>query len=370
MRIGVNARFLLDGKLEGLGRYSHEILSRIVLFNPQHQFVFFFDRPYAQKFVYAENVEPVVISPPARHPFLWYLWFEWAIPRALKKHKIDYFISVDSFLSLRSSVSQHLVIHDLAFEHFPEGTSKLVYWYYKKFTPRYCNKAIRIISVSAFTKTDIHLQYGTKLAKIDSILNGVSTSFNVQTTTNTANQASYFVFVGAMHPRKNIARLLHAFDQYKKQSNLPHKLKLVGRKGWQNEEMEQVFEQMSFKNDVEFVGKLSDVELVSVLNNALAMLYVPFFEGFGLPIIEAQACGLPVIASNTSSMPEVLGQGGILVDPFDVDSICEAMVRISDVELQKELSKKGLENVKRFDWNQSAKDFWISVEKGMKDAGL
>lgn len=377
MRIGVNTRFLLEGKLEGLGRYTHELFSRLVKNHPEHQFVFFFDRTYSQEFIYEKNVEAVVVHPPARHPYLWYLWFEWFLPRAIKKQKIDYFISPDSFMSLRSKVSQHLVIHDLAFEHYPEGIPKLVGDFYKKYTPNYCKKANRIVSVSSFTKQDITKQYGVSASKIDAVLNGVTTSFSglpeeeIQAFRNTISESKpYFVYVGAMHPRKNVERLLLAFDAFKKETSSDFKLVLVGRKAWQNEAMEKAYENMKHQSDVIFTGRITDEELSKTLASAYALTYVPFFEGFGLPIIEAQSCGIPVITSNASSMPEVLGEGGLLVDPHVTEEITTAMIQLLDQDVYKEKKEASFQNVKRFSWDKAAEEFWVSVEKGMNHANL
>ncbi len=377
MRIGVNARFLLEGKLEGLGRYCDEVLSRIVKQHPEHQFVFFFDRQYSNQFLYRDNVEPVVLFPPARHPFLWYMWFEWAIPSALKKHKVDVFLSLDSFGSIGVKIPQHIVIHDLAFEHYSKEIPKLVAWFYKKYTPLYCNKANRIVSVSSFTKKDIIKQYSVADSKIDVVLNGVSTDFSllnsvqIETIRNELSGGKpYFVYVGAMHPRKNIARLLKAFDTFKKHNSSDLKLVVIGRKAWGNEDMEQSFEQMEFKNDVIFTGRLSDKDLIDTLGAAYALTYVPYFEGFGLPIIEAQACGIPVITSDTSSMPEVLGDGGLLVDPMNVGSIVNAMVEICKPDIYDSLKSKAIDNVSRFNWDKTANEYWESVQKMMDDANI
>src|SRR5690606_7224010 len=117
MRIAVNTRLLLKGKLEGIGWFTYQTLERIVKQHPEHEFIFFFDRPYDRSFVFASNVTPVVLSPQARHPVLFYLWFELGIPRLLRKYKADLFLSPDGFSSLSTKVPTCLVIHDLAFEH-------------------------------------------------------------------------------------------------------------------------------------------------------------------------------------------------------------------------------------------------------------
>lgn len=377
MRIAVNTRFLLEGKLEGLGRYTHEVCSRLVKNHPEHDFYFFFDRPFSKEFIYADNVKPIVLFPPARHPFLWFVWFQWSVKRALKKYKIDYFISPDSFLALGSKTPQHLVVHDLAFEHHPEGIPSLVAKYYKKYLPQFCKKANRIITVSEFTKQDVIKQYQIAEDKIDAILNGVDFTFSAVSEDNKKNirqeltqEKPFFVYLGAMHPRKNISNLLLAFESFKKNTGSDFKLVLVGRKAWHNEEMEQVYNQLTCKDDIVFTGRVTDERLVEILSSAYALTYIPFFEGFGLPIIEAQACGIPVICSNTSSMPEVLGDGGLKVDPYDITSISDAMSEIVNETLYLDLKQKAKLNAQKFNWDTTASQFWNSVQKGMKDAGI
>ena len=115
MKIAVNTRFLIKNKLEGIGIYTHEILKKLVHLMPQHTFYFLFDRAYSNEFIFADNVVPIVVSPPARHPMLWYWWFEKSIPKVLHQHKIDLFFSPDGFCSLHTNVPQLLTIHDIGF---------------------------------------------------------------------------------------------------------------------------------------------------------------------------------------------------------------------------------------------------------------
>ena len=150
MKIAVNTRLLLKNKLEGIGWFTYESLKRIVLSHPEHDFYFIFDRKYDDEFVFAKNVTPIVVGPPARHPLLHFIWYEISIPRVLKRINPDVFISPDAFLSLSSKYPDLIVIHDLNFEHFPEYMPWLWRSYYRYFTPRYAKKAKRIATVSEF----------------------------------------------------------------------------------------------------------------------------------------------------------------------------------------------------------------------------
>ena len=362
MRIAVNTRFLLDGKLEGIGVFTKEVLSRMVVGHPEIEFFFFFDRAYDESFLFADNVVPIVINPPARHPLLWYIWFEWAVPYYLKKYNIDHFFSPDSYLSIKTKVPQTVVIHDLAFEHFPEDVSGIVSKFYSYYLPKYAVKADNVLTVSDFTKLDIVTRYGLDSSEVTVVYNAADIKFQPlalelqdEIRINYTEGVSYYLYVGALHPRKNIERLLLAFDQFKDKSKSETKLLLVGRKAWGNEGIKKTYELMRNKKDVVFTGRVSDQVLPRLYASAKALIYVPYFEGFGMPIVEAQASEIPVITSNKSSMPEVLGGAGILVDPFSVDSIANSMkVLDEDVLLRELLVSKGLENLKRFDWQRTS----------------
>ena len=155
MRIAINTRFLLTHKMEGFGWYTFEIVKRLVENHPEHTFIFFFDRAYDERFIFGENVTPVVLKPQARHPILFKIWFDRSVTKALKKHKADIFFSPDGYLSLRTEIPQIGVIHDINFEHFPEDLPKSPRNYLRKYFPKFANKANHILTVSESSKQDI-----------------------------------------------------------------------------------------------------------------------------------------------------------------------------------------------------------------------
>ena len=370
MKILINTRFLLKDKLEGIGWFSFEVARRLAQWHPEIEFVYAFDRAFDESFITSDNIKPVVLFPPARHPFLFYAFFEWAMPSLIKKEKPDLFFSPDGFLSLSSNVPTVLTIHDLAYLHFPEQVSWIQEKYYAHYVPKFAHHASRITTVSTYTKNDIIDKFGIEDKKIDVTYNGYNLSYapiseaEKQKVKNTFSQGEdYFLYVGSIHPRKNIPNILRAFEQFKSKENSKIKLVLVGRMAWQTSEVGAVYDKMKYKNDVIFLGYQSIENLHKIVAAAFANVYVSFFEGFGIPILESLKSGVPVIASNTSSMPEVLGNAGLLVEPSNVEHIAQAMQAFyKDEKLRLDCAEKGLLQSEKFSWDYTAQKVWKSIE--------
>jgi len=362
MRIAVNARFLLKNRLEGIGLYTHEVVRRLVAQHPEHDFLLFFDRPFDPSFVFGENVLPVVLFPPARHPFLFVWWFEWSVRRALKKHKADIFISPDNFLSLGTGVKTVLVTHDLAHVHFPNQVSFFHRWYYRLFAKKFNERADKIVTVSEFTKADLVKQYGIAPAKISVSGNGCRAIFKPlqsiekQTVEEKFSEGKpYFYYIGAVHPRKNVHRLIAAFDKFKSTTNSSYKLLIAGRFAWQAGEVKTAFDKSKHQADIRFLGYVSDDDSARLMGAATALVYVSCFEGFGVPVLEAMHAEVPVITSSVSSLPEVAGDAALLVNPNEVEEIADAMRRISeDGHLCSELVANGRLQRTKFNWQKAA----------------
>lgn len=369
MKIAVNTRFLLKNKLEGIGKFTQESLRRIVLAHPECTFLFFFDRPYDPSFVFAENVTPIVLSPPARHPVLWWLWFEVAVARALRQHRPDAFLSPDGYLTLSTRVPTLTVIHDLAFVHYPEYVSRSARWYYRYFTPRFVRKAARVATVSTFSAQDLTAQYGLSPDRIDVVYNGCDDRFvPLDTTTIQAvrdahsDGAPYFLYLGAIHPRKNVARLVQAFGRFKATDARGFKLLLAGRMAWQTEDVAQAIAQSPYARDIVHLDYVPDADLPRIVAAAHALTYVSLFEGFGIPILEAMYCDVPAITSRCTSMPEVAGDAGLLVDPENVAEIAAALTRLgSDDDLRHALVTRGRIQRQQFTWALTASRLWDAM---------
>ncbi len=370
MIIAVNTRFLIANQLEGIGWFTYETLKRITRAHPEHQFHFFFDRPYNNEFIFSGNVTPHILRPPARHPILWYWWFEQAVPNKLKEIQADIFLSTDGFLSLSSSLKQVLVVHDLAYLHHPAHINFTALKYYRHFVPRYVNKASRIATVSEFSRNDIHRAFNFPLNKIDVTYNGAHEFFQplseqekVKIKARYTQGKPYFIYAGAIQPRKNVTTLFKAFDKLKSEQNVPHKLIIAGRFAWKSKEVRSCYDALQYKEDIVFTGHLGRNELARIMGAAYALVYVSLFEGFGIPIVEAGQCGVPCITSNVSSMPEVCGNAGLLInEPQNVNEVTEVMLRIiSDQKLYSDLCREAPLQASKFSWDYSAKSLWQCV---------
>ncbi len=374
MKIAVNTRLLLKNKMEGIGVHAYNVLKRVTINHPEHQFLFLFDRKYDEKFIFSSNVTPVVLYPQARHPLLYYWWFEYSVARALNQVRPDIFYSPDGFLSLNTEVRSVPVIHDLNYEHYPKDLPQWASWHYRHFFPKFAAKARRIITVSEFSKQDIVQNYHIHADKIDVVYNAAHRNYKVmeapekkEMLNKYSHGAEYFLYVSALHPRKNVKRLLEAFDKVKASSGSPIKLVLVGPHYFKNSEMEKTYQKMQFKDDVVFTGRLNVEELSKVMGAAFALVYVSYFEGFGIPLVEAMQCDVPIVASDVTSIPEVTRDAARMVDPFSVDSIAEGMLELLKNEaLRTELIGKGRERCKAFSWNNTAELTWKSLEKAAR----
>jgi glycosyltransferase involved in cell wall biosynthesis len=374
MNIAINTRLLIQNRLEGIGWFTYESLKRITTQHPEHQFYFIFDRDYDPQFLFSGNITPIIQYPQARHPVLYYAWFEIAIPKLLDRIKPDLFLSPDGFLSLKTTVRSMAVFHDLNFEHYPQDIPFWTRRYYRQYFPKYAAKAIRIATVSEFSKSDIVKQYKVSPEKIDVVYDGANDAYHPLTLQEKkkireeySEGLPYFIFIGSLHPRKNLVNLFRAFDLFKKSNPSDVKLLIVGAKKWWTRDIDSAFNRMVFSDDVIFTGRLDIGELANVLGSALALTYVSYFEGFGIPIVEAFRCDIPVITSNVTSMPEVAGDAALLVDPFDPESIAEALYKAYQYEsIREELVIRGRRRKDMFSWQQTADRLWESIEKAAK----
>jgi glycosyltransferase involved in cell wall biosynthesis len=373
MVIAVNTRFLLVDYLEGYGNFIYETFRRITEQHPEHEFIFIFDRPYDKRFLFSNNIKTVVTGPAARHPLLWKLWYDIKVPVILKRYKVDVFVSCDGFCSLGTKVPQCLVVHDLAFLHYPSTIKKSHLLFYKRYTPKFLGKAISIATVSEFSKKDIIAQYGTDAKKINVVYNGVKEIFNPINNEAKAtiknkytDGKEYFIYAGSIHPRKNLITLLKAFSVFKKRQQTNMKLVLAGRLAWQYESFEKDLKSYKYRNDVVLTGYVEEAVLAEIIGAAYGLVYPSFFEGFGVPVLEAMRCDVPVITSADSAMQEIAKDAALYADANSHTDIANKMMLLyKDENLRKELILKGRQIVKQYSWDKTATLLWQSIVKVM-----
>jgi Glycosyltransferase len=371
MNIAVNTQLLIKDHLEGLGWFEYETLKRITVQHPEHNFLFIFGKPYDKSFIFSDNVRAITVPIPYNHPVFWYYHFEHRIPGILKKNKIDLFLSPDGISSLNTKTKTVFVIHDLNFEHYPKNLSFFYRHYYRYYSPRWAAKAQRIATVSEYSKADIVARYGINPQKIDVVYSAAKEAFKpvgndikkiTRDTYALGNQ--YFVFVGAMILRKNLINLFKAFDLFKKNNSGNVKLLIVGAKRWWSKKIRQSYECMEYKDDVIFTGRVSVEILNQLIGSALALTYVSYFEGFGVPILEGMKCETPVITSNSTSLPEIAGDAALSVDAFSIESIAEALEKLyKDNDLRQQLILKGNIRKNEYTWQITADKLWDCIEK-------
>lgn len=375
MLIAVNVQSLVKDHLEGLGWFTYESLKRIVQQHPEHQFLFIFAKGIEQEFIFSDNVKAINIWPPYYRVPALYLKFEWIIPFILRKYKIDLFISSDGISSTKLKVKNLNVIHDLNFEENPSWLPKSFANYYQKYFPKWANNATRIATVSEYSKQDIHNRYGIALDKIDVVYNGsndlykaISDKDKKLTKNKYTDGKEYFVFVGSLHPRKNIDKLLLGFDHFKTSDKNNTKLVIVGSRFYWSGPIKDAFDSMKYQEDVIFTGHIPTDHLRNIVASSIALSYVSLFEGFGIPLVEAMNAETAIISSNTTCLPEIAGKSALYVNPNSVSEIGDAMLELStNSTLRDELITQGQIQRKKFSWQQTADKLWGAIEKTINE---
>ena len=374
MTIAINCWILRNKKLDGIGYFTVNTVANLIRQHPEIQFQILCDKKFTEDYFDFPNVTKHKIFPALRHPVLYVIYMELVLPFFLRKHKPDLMVSMDSFLSLLSGCKQIPVIYDINFEHKPEDIALKNRIYYRFFTKRFAKKAKRIATISEYSKRDIADFYKIDTTLIDNVSCGINSNFSplsneeiIAVRDKWSKGKPYFFFVGSMHPRKNIKRLIDGFNLFKERTQSDFKLVLAGSLLWQKTDIEDSYINSQYKDDIIFTGRLSDADLQKVLGAAYALSFVPIFEGFGLPIVEAFQSGVPVICSNVTSMPEVAGDAALMVDPFNIDSIANGMNKLADNnELRNELIDKGHQQKMLFSWSRTAELLWDCIQMAVK----
>lgn len=273
------------------------------------------------------------------------------------------FHGTDHLLPYFRRIRTVFTLHDLIPLLFPEFHLPLNRWFLNLMFPRFLRRADAIVAVSECTKKDAIRIYGTPEEKITVIYNGVDARFHPVRDAETLRRVraayrlpeAYILYVGTIEPRKNLARLLDAYHALR-QAGYPHKLAIVGAKGWLYQPVFDRIAALGLQDEVIFPGYIADEDLPAVYSGAALFAFPSLYEGFGIPPLEAMACGVPTLVSDTSSLPEVVGDAALQVSPTDTGAIKAGMERIlSDAALARQLAGRGPERARMFTWDKAAR---------------
>ncbi len=393
MIIGIDASRALRAQRTGTERYALEIIRHLLaLPTAQHyQWRLYVDEmPVADYFGTAASQAHVTLCLLPRQR----LWTHRALARELRQQPPDLLFvpahvlpfAVTPFLvsvGLRAPTPfvRVVTIHDLGYHIFPKAHD----WFQRIYLPlstRWSTwAASAVIAVSSATAVDLQRFYGVKCDKITvvyeapSALSGRDAPLGQEVERaaplHKPLPALYGLYVGTLQPRKNLPRLLEAYAQLRARQPIPWSLVLAGAPGRQTADLALLAQRLGIVQFVHFLGYVEERELVALYQGAQLFLFPSLFEGFGLPVLEAQSYGVPVMTANNSSLPEIAGDAALLVDPTDVDALADAMLRLSEDEaLRQQLIAAGYENVKRFSWEKAARETLAVFEKLLGRGGV
>lgn len=344
----VNARFLTQ-HITGVQRYAIEI-SKQLKFKLRDGVVFLSPENIVHNEI-ARNLGVRVIGKNSGH-----IWEQLDLPVYIKREGSPLLLNLANTAPVFYK-NKICVIHDIAYERFPQTFDWKFRLFYKFLIPKILKNSRKIMTVSKFSRNEISQLYGIQSDRIDIVYNSVNTTFkNIRT----ENKEKYILAVSSLHYQKNFHSLIEAFDGLGDENI---KLFLVGEinKNFTNLNL---LEKIKNNTNIIFIGRVSDKELTRLYSNAICFVFPSFYEGFGIPPLEAQSCGCPVVCSNAASLPEIYGDSVVYFNPYNVEDM-RGKIRmvLNDENLQNELRAKGFENIKRFSWEESAQKIINLVNK-------
>jgi len=368
MLIGIDASRATAAQRTGTEIYSLHLIRALLAGEANHRFRLYFNQAPAAG-LFPSDVDSRVLPFPR-------LWTHLRLSGEMLAVPPDVLFVPSHVLPLIHPARSVVTIHDLGYHYYPEAHT-LFQNVYLRWSTRYnAQTATRVLADSEATRNDLLRYYGIPGERIVVVYPGRDESLApvedrealAETRARYGLKAPYLLYVGTLHPRKNLVRMIDAFaaassatrasggqGERESQRVLALQLVLAGQKGWLYEEVFARVRKLGLENRVVFTGYVPDADLPSLLSGALAFVFPSLYEGFGFPVLEAMACGTPVICSNVSSLPEVSGDAALQIDPLDTEALAEAMVRVAtDESLRKMLIQRGQEQIQRFSWQRSA----------------
>ncbi|MDP8255681.1 MAG: glycosyltransferase family 1 protein [Candidatus Alcyoniella australis] len=366
MRIGLNSEKVLE-RTTGVGCYAYNLVRGLLEIDRDNRYVLFFHSDagcYAgEPWLAGPNVELDQYGAKGSNPRR-ILWEQLGLPGRARRSKLDVFHYIDHTLSMIGKpVPTAITVHDLAFFRHPEAYTRSRRIYKSLVSPRSIRRADRVIAVSEYTRQEVLEITGADPDKVSVVYNGIDGEFRVIQDQKLLSDfrrqhdlpQRYILFVGTLQPRKNVTGLVRAYAELVQRKAVEHDLVICGERGWIFDEIFSQVERSGLTARVRFIESLPQQQLPLLYNCAELFVFPSLFEGFGLPLLEAMSCGVPVVSSNTTSMPEVVGDAALLVDPNDVDDMALQIQRaLSDRELAADLRNRGLERSREFSWRKCA----------------
>jgi glycosyltransferase involved in cell wall biosynthesis len=319
-----------------------------------------------------KNFNKIVLPLATDNKLLRVFMEQFLIPFYIKKNKIDVLFSPGNVITIFSGCKKIITINDMAYKEIHSGLPKKRVLYYNIFLPLSVRRTDYIITISNYTKSALTKEFKKAENKIKVIHHGIDSKdffvHNIKRRHKLDGLEHFIFFLGTLHKHKNADRLIEAFAILKSKYKIPHKLIIAGRDpGGKIKELNGIVESHSMKKEVILTDRLDHEDIVIYFHNADIFVFPSAYEGFGIPVLEAMACGTPIVASDRTAIPEIVDDAGILVNPDNIEDIAEAVHKVlTDEELRKKLIKKGFQRVKKFSWKSAAKNT-IEVFEDLKN---
>jgi glycosyltransferase involved in cell wall biosynthesis len=356
MIIGIDGSRAFIKNKTGIEEYSYQVIKGLAKYLSNEEVILYVKKNQEVDFEIPEKWKIKVINFPR-------LWTQVGLSLEMFLNPVEVLFVPAHTVPIIHPKKTVVTVHGLEYEFCPAAYSAWERFYMRFSIKNSCLWASEIISVSQNTKKDLMDLYKVSGDRIDVIHEGCEKVESLKSKVESDIDKSYLLFIGRIEERKNVANIIKAFEILKKEYKIPHQLLLAGKPGYGYEEIKLKIKNSKYSSDIIELGFVSECDKWELLKNAKVFVFPTQYEGFGIPILEAQSVGCPVVASNNSSIPEIVQVSASLVDPENPTEIAKNVFEIiSNDKKKKDLVKKGLENVKRFSWEKCAKEISIILK--------